>query len=495
MFKRFFDHLKLLTSGLDLLILALTSYLIASNTHLESSFTLTLAIVILVGMILRITVTFRLIRTLTWQACHDPVTKLPNRHLFHLHLTRQLKSPPAHQVAVFLLNIDRFKLFVGSLGYLLCDQLLCAVAKRLTEKLIHNRLNAELYRFEADTFALIAPTDPDAEYLAQVLIGALHLPIYVNHREFCVSISVGFSLFPDDGKDLDTLLHAADLALQQAKKRGGNTFCRYQVKFEPRHQPLSLEGYLRHALEYQELELYYQPQVRLIDGTLLGAEVILRWHHPHYRLLSPQEFIPLAEETGLIGPISMWLLRQAMDQLQRWQQAGFTLRLAVNLSAYQFHQQNLPALVEQLLGDYPLPPKLLELEITESSAMLDIDHTVHVLRQLKALGVGLALDDFGTGFSSLSYLKDFPIDTLKIDQSFIQPLEQDPGSAAIVQGIISLGHSMHLKILAEGIETQGQLALLRRFGCDEGQGYLFGKPMPAASFERLLNQNQIAMKL
>ncbi len=197
----------------------------------------------------------------------------------------------------------------------------------------------------------------------------------------------------------------------------------------------------------------------------------------------------------MIGPISMWLLHQAMDQLQRWQQAGFTLRLAVNLSAYQFHQQNLPALVEQLLGDYPLSPKLLELEITESSAMLDIDHTVHVLQQLKALGVGLALDDFGTGFSSLSYLKDFPIDTLKIDQSFIQPLEQDPGSAAIVQGIISLGHSMHLKILAEGIETQGQLALLRRFGCDEGQGYLFGKPMPAASFERLLNQNQIAMKL
>lgn len=502
MSKRFPYHsLKLLTTGLDLLILALAIYLVASNVRPDAYPVLTTALMILLGIALRIALTFLRMRTLTWQTCHDEVTGLPNRHLFHAHLTRQLQSSPSLEVAVFLLNIDRFKLFIGSLGYLLCDHLLCAVARQLTKELTHSGLDAQLYRFEADTFALLAPANPSqspkgcsAELLAKVLIGALHRPIYVDHREFCVSVSVGFSLYPDDGKDPGTLLRAADLALQQAKKRGGNTYCRYHIKFEPRHHPLILEGYLRHALEYKELELYYQPQVRLQDGMLCGAEVTLRWHHPHYRLLSPQEFIPLAEEAGLIGPISMWLLRQAMRRLQRWQKTPFPLRLAVNVSAYQFHQQNLPALIEQLLREYPILPKQLALEITESSAMLDIDHAVYVLQQLKTLGVELALDDFGTGFSSLSHLKRFPIDTLKIDQSFIQPMEQDPGSAAIVEGIIRLGHSMHLKILAEGIESPGQLALLRRFGCDEGQGYLFGKPMPAARFERILSQSPIAMK-
>ncbi len=500
MSKRFPYRLKLVTTGLDLLLLALAIYLVASNLRPDAYLVLATALMILLGIAIRIALTLLLMRTLTWQACHDEVTGLPNRHLFHAHLTRQLQSAPSLEVAVFLLNLDRFKLFIGSLGYLLCDQLLRAVAERLTEELTHSGLSAQLYRFEADTFALLAPANPSqgakgcsAQLLAKVLIGALHRPIYVDHREFCVSISVGFSLYPDDGKDPGTLLHAADLALQQAKHRGGNTSFRYHAKLEPRHHPLILEGYLRHALKYKELELYYQPQVKLKDGKLCGAEATLRWHHPQYRLLPPQEFIPLAEETGLIGPISVWLLRQAMCQLQRWQ-GSFPLRLAVNVSAYQFHQQNLPVLIGQLLCEYPILPEQLELEITESSAMLDIDHTVYVLQQLKTLGVGLALDDFGTGFASLSHLKRFPIDTLKIDQSFIQPMERDPGSAAIVEGIIRLGQSMHLKLLAEGIETPGQLALLRRFGCDEGQGYLFGKPMPASRFEQILSRGRIAME-
>lgn len=483
--------LTLLSAALDLLILALTISLIISNLRPGGYSVLVLALILLLGIALRTVLNFLLMRTLTWQACHDEATGLPNRHLFHAHLHKHLQRFP--EVAVFLLNIDRFKLFIGSLGYLLCDQLLRAVAGRLREELSCRGLNAQLYRFEADTFALLAP-DGSAELLAQGLISALHRPLYVDHREFCVSLSVGYSLYPDDGTDPEALLHAADLALQQAKKRGGNTFCRYQAKFEPRHHPLVLEGYLRHALEYQELEPYYQPQVQLKDGTLCGAEVTLRWHHPHYSLLPPQEFIPLAEETGIIGPISAWLMRQAMHQLQAWQHAGFALRLAINVSAYQFHQQNLPVLIEQLLQEYPILPEQLELEITESSAMLDIEHTVHVLQQLKNLRVKLALDDFGTGFASLSHLKRFPLDTLKIDQSFIQPLEHDPGSAAIVEGIIGLGHSLRLKILAEGIETQGQLTLLRRFGCDEGQGYLFGKPMPASEFERLLARSQVALK-
>ncbi|HEB77954.1 MAG TPA: bifunctional diguanylate cyclase/phosphodiesterase, partial [Methylothermaceae bacterium] len=411
-------------------------------------------------------------------------------HMLHRQLQHMLRTCPSGPVALFLVNIDRFRLFIGSLGYLFCDQLLSEVAQRLRQQMEAKAIEGRLYHFEADTFALVVKGDIPYEQIAQMLLAAFHQPIYLNHREFCVSVSIGLSVFPRDGQNLTQLMRAADLALQQAKQQGGNGWCRYHPELEPPiSQPLALEGYLRHAIEHNELALYYQPQVRLADGRLCGAEITLRWHHPEHRLIPPEDFIPLAEEAGLIGPITEWLLKKALMQLQHWQQQGRSqLRLAVNISAYQFHQQHLPQLLQQLLHDHPVDPGLLELELTESAAMLDIDHTAQVLRELRTLGIKLALDDFGTGFSSLSYLRRFPLDTLKIDRSFVQPIPRDQGSNAIVRGIIQLGHSLHLSILAEGIETPQQLELLRRFGCDEGQGYLFGRPMPLPQFEALLDR-------
>ncbi len=480
--------LALLMAALDgLIVLALLAPLITDGL---SAFLKTTLAGLLIATLARSGLTLVIIRSLDWQAGHDPITRLPNRHRLHRRLQQVLKTHPAEPVALFLINVDRFRLFIASLGYLCCDQLLLEVARRLQRRLEAGGIPGQLYHFEADTFALLIPGVESGERIARLLLEAFHRPLYLNRREFCVSVSIGLGVHPRDSHDVMQLMRAADLALQEAKRRGGNRWCRYRPEFEPAiPQPLALEGYLRHAIEHDELELYFQPQVRLSDGHLCGAEITLRWHHPKHNLLPPQDFIPLAEEAGLIGPITEWLLKQALRQLQRWQKAGYPrLRLAVNISAYQFHQQQLPQLLQQLLQEYPVDPDLLELELTESAAMLDIDHTVQVLRRLRALGIRLALDDFGTGFSSLSHLRRFPLDTLKIDRSFVQPMVQDPDSHAIIQGIVQLGHSLHLSTLAEGIETHRQLELLRRFGCDEGQGYLFGRPMPLSRFEALVDR-------
>lgn len=480
--------LGLLMAALDVfIVLALLVPLIADGLPGVLGNALASAII---ATLARSSLTLMTIHSLEWQACHNPITRLPNRQLLHRQLQQLLKTQPSGPLALFLINIDRFRLFIGSLGYLFCDQLLLEVARRLQRQLEAKAIKGQLYHFEADTFALLVTGDRPLDRIAQIVLEAFHQPVYLNHREFCVSVSIGVGVYPRDGHNLIQLMRAADLALQQAKQQGGNRWCRYRPEFEPAiPQPLALEGYLRHAIEHNELELYYQPQVRLIDGRLCGAEITLRWHHPKYRLIPPQDFIPLAEEAGLIGPITEWLLTRALMQLQNWQRSGRPrLRLAVNISAYQFHQQHLPQLLQQLLHSYPVEPDLLELELTESAAMLDIDHTTQVLQQLRALGIKLALDDFGTGFSSLSYLRRFPLDTLKIDRTFVQPMPRDRGSNAIVQGIVQLGHSLHLSTLAEGIETRQQLELLRRFGCDEGQGYLFGKPMPLSQFETLIDR-------
>ncbi len=440
----------------------------------------------------------RIENELAWHAYHDVITELPNRYRFQQDLEEALrKNQPCPQTAVFLLNIDRFRFFIGSLGYWLCDRLLHAVSQRLKETIEQSLLTGQitLYRFEADTFALLLENyrDPDLpQKVAQELIDSLHKPIYIDHREFCVTISCGISVFPKDGEDFSSLLHAADLALQHAKKRGGGVWQLHTADMDERtRHRLKLEGYLRHAIEHDELELYYQPQVSIKNGTLTGAEITLRWRHPEHELLKPQDFIPLAEETGLIAPISEWILRHALMQHRHWQTQGLpAIRLAVNISAQQFHQQDLPQLIQRLLQESQVDTRYLELEITESAAMFDINHTVIVMHQLKQLGVQLALDDFGTGFSSLAYLRRFPLDTLKIDQSFVHPMDKEEDAAAIIKGIISLGHSLRLKVLAEGIETPAQLRFLREFGCDEGQGFLFSKPVPGKTFETFLGRGK-----
>ncbi len=490
--KNPYHALATLTAMLDIAIIVPLTIVVydAKNHEIPSPLATILLAVLLITALLRSLSTFSLIRLLKWQANHDPVTKLPNQQLFQQKLSHSMATGASPSIALYLINIDRFKLFIGSLGYLTCNKLIAAVAQRLASKLKNNS-DLQLYRFEADTFALVAFNPDKPRQIATSVLEALHHPVYIDHREFRVTVSVGFSLHPQDGWNTKRLLHAADLALQQAKKRGGNAWCRYRPEFEyPTPQPLALEGYLRHAIDHDELELYFQPQVRLDDGGLCGAEIILRWHHPEYQLLNPQDFIPMAEETGLIGPITEWIMQKACQQLITWRRASFEpIRLAVNISAQQFHQQKLPELLERMLQIYPVAPHWLELEITESVAMLDIEHTTRTLARLKRIGVLLALDDFGTGFSSLSYLRRFPIDTLKLDRSFITPIENDPKSAAIACGVVTLGHNLQLKTLAEGIETRGQWALLKACGCDEGQGFLFGKPMPAKSFETLLHQS------
>lgn len=480
-----------LTAMLDIIIAVSLLALLtgAIRNELPGTLSAILALLLVVAL-LRSTLTFVLIRVLKWQACHDPVTRLPNQQAFLEDLSTLLANPKIASAAVYLINIDRFKLFIGSLGYLTCNRLLAAVATRLCSALDHSLTRGRLYRFEADTFAVLVHSRVNPEQLAHQLLETLHQPVYVNHREFCVTVSVGFSLYPQDGRESTALLHAADLALQEAKQKGGNSASPYSHDLEhPISQPLTLEGYLRHAIDFDELELYFQPQVALDNGRLCGAEITLRWHHPDDQLLQPQDFIPLAEEAGLIGPITEWIMEQTCRQLLAWHQDSIDpIRLAVNISAQQFHQQQLPQLLQRLLKKFAIDPEWLELEITESVAMLDVDHSAKILKRLKSLGLHLALDDFGTGYSSFSYLRLFPLDTLKLDRSFITPIERDLQSAAIVRGIISLGHSLDLKILAEGIETKGQLEFLARNGCDEGQGFLFGKPMPAATFQTLLKK-------
>ncbi len=467
-----------LATGLDVIVTA--ALLMLAALSWRQGATLFAPLLALVGLasLSRSALTLLTLRKLDWQAHHDPVTGLPNRRLFYLQ-TAQAHCP----LAILLIQIDRFRLFLTHLGHSACDRLLQAVARRLQEALPAR--DACLYQLETDTFALVLHGRQPAPQVARRLLEALRRPVYVDHREFWVSASIGISVCPEDAEHLTGLMRAAELALIQAQRHGGDSCCRYRPQLEPSlGQPLMLEGYLRHAIEREELELYFQPQVRLEDGRICGAEITLRWHHPRYRLLTPDRFIPLAEETGLIGPITQWLLEQALCQLERWQENEFAgLRLAINISAYQFHQQRLPERLQAALRRHPVDPARLELEITETAAMIDIDHTILILRQLKALDIRLALDDFGTGYSSLNHLRRFPLDTLKLDQSFVRPIPRDAGSEAIARGIVQLGHSLQLTTLAEGIETQVQWERLRRFGCDEGQGYLFGRPMPLVQFE------------
>ncbi|BCX88150.1 hypothetical protein MIN45_P0518 [Methylomarinovum tepidoasis] len=483
-------RLARLATALDIAIIGLLSVLAPLLWRQTGPLSTVLFTLLCLASLARAMLTHLTLRRLEWQAHHDPVTGLPNRRLFY-HRTGPLRQ--GRQAAILLLQIDRFRLFLSNLGHSACDRLLRAVANRLAA--VVPEKDARLYQLETDTFALVLHEGATTQ-TARRLIEALHRPVHVDHREFWVSVSIGISRYPADGQTLPALIRAAELALRQAQRRGGGTCCRYHPQLEPTlGQPLALEGYLRHAIEYGELELYFQPQVRLDDGGLLGAEITLRWHHPQHGLLPPERFIPLAEETGLIGPITQWLLEQALCQLERWRENEFAhLRLAINISAYQFHQQRLPELLQAALKRHPVDPGKLELEITETAAMFDVEHATRILRQLKDLGIRLALDDFGTGYSSLNHLRRFPLDTLKIDQSFVRPMSADAGSKAIVHGIIQLGHSLGLTTLAEGIETRSQWESLRRSGCDEGQGYLFGRPMPLAQFETRHRQARNTVK-
>ncbi|HKU75957.1 MAG TPA: EAL domain-containing protein [Pyrinomonadaceae bacterium] len=423
-------------------------------------------------------------------AYHDALTDLPNQVLFKDRLKQAIAlSRRSDQMqAVLLLNLDRFKTINDSLGYTAGDRLLQSVAQRLSSCV---RESDTVARFGGDEFAVLLtqiPRAQDAANVASAIKSALDQAFLFEDQEIFVSSSIGISLYPHDGRDTGGLLKNAGAALDRAKSLGGNVYQFYTAGGTTRAlKQLVLESNLRPGLERAEFMVQYQPQVDIRGFHLVGMEALVRWQHPSLGLLYPKEFVPLAEESGLIIALGEWVLRTACAQNKAWQDAGLTpLTLSVNFSARQFQQQTFIADVAHILKETNLDPRWLELELTESSIMKDPESAIEKLHELKLMGIKVAVDDFGTGYSSLNYLKRFPIDTLKIDRTFVSDVCKDPHDTAIVRAIINLGHALDLTVIAEGVETKEQLQYLSALECDVVQGFLFSKALPAAAFEELL---------
>jgi diguanylate cyclase (GGDEF)-like protein/PAS domain S-box-containing protein len=427
---------------------------------------------------------------LNFLANYDPLTRLPNRSLLCDRLQHAMARArrSGSSVALLLFDLDRFKTINDTLGHEVGDRLLREVACRLQGFV---REVDTLARFGGDEFAIILEEVSDlqkAVQVAQKVLTELSRAMFLDQFQLYVTASIGVSIFPDDGTEVETLLQHAEVAMYRAKEAGRNGYQFYRPEMNARtRERLLLENGLRQAVEKQQLVLYYQPKVDLSSGQLTGVEALLRWRHPDLGMVSPADFIPLAEETGLIVPIGEWVLRTACEQAQVWTQSGLPpLRVAVNISGRQFRQTDFVDMVEGVLAQTGLDPRWLELEITESVVMENVEETILTLNALKARGLHLAIDDFGTGYSSLSYLKRFPITSLKIDRSFINEVGTDANDAAIASSVIALAQAMSLEVVAEGIETDEQLRFLVARGCTEGQGYLFSRPVPPAELELFL---------
>ena len=429
-------------------------------------------------------------------AYHDALTDLPNQVLFKDRLKQAIAlSRRSDQMqAVLLLNLDRFKTINDSLGYTAGDRLLQSVAQRLSSCV---RESDTVARFGGDEFAVLLtqiPRAQDAANVASAIKSALDQAFLFEEQEIFVSSSIGISLYPHDGRDTGALLKNAGAALDRSKSLGGNVYQFYTAGGTTRAlKQLVLENNLRPGLERAEFVVQYQPQVDIHGFHLVGMEALVRWQHPSLGLLYPNEFVPLAEESGLIISLGDWVLRTACAQNKAWQDAGLApLRLSVNFSARQFQQPTFITDVAHILKETNLDPRWLELELTESSIMKDPEAAIEKLHELKMMGIKVAVDDFGTGYSSLNYLKRFPIDTLKIDKTFVSDVCKDPHDTAIVRAIINLGHALDLTVIAEGVETKEQLQYLSALECDVVQGFLFSKALPATVFEELLiEQRQV----
>ena len=425
---------------------------------------------------------------------YDTVTHLPNRYAFNQRFQSLLDEAKATQsrLALLVLDLDDFKLINDTLGHHVGDSLLRVVAQRLMSVVRHEDV---IYRVGGDEFAMILSHAEDVErveVIAQKFIHALAEPLVVDERNFYIGVSIGASIFPDDGNDVAHLLRDADAAMYHAKSRGKNNFQMFSEEMHHKSSTrLNLESELRIAMEQQQFELHYQPQVDLISRKLVGAEALIRWRHPTRGLLYPNDFIPIAEETGLIGSIGNWVLRTACQQAKSWQEQRFRpIRVSVNLSGRQFREDTLVESITTILHETEMDPDMLELEITESVLMDNAETTVARLRELRAMGMHLAIDDFGTGYSSMAYLKRFPVERLKIDRSFIRDIPQDSDDVAITVATIQMAHSLKLEVVAEGIETLAQTEFLCDQRCDVGQGFLFSQSLDQQQMTDLLRSGK-----
>ncbi len=435
--------------------------------------------------------------TINFQAYHDLLTKLPNRALLRDRLSLAISQAKREneKLAVMFLDLDRFKNINDSLGHMIGDELLQQVSIRLKECI---RAADTLARFGGDEFTLMLPKlhngREDASKLAQKITDTLKQPFNVDGHELYVSASIGIALFPNDGLNIDSLIKHADVAMYHVKGQGKNGYQFYSNEMNvPYLEKLSLDTGIHRALDNNEFSLVYQPQVNLRTGEIVGVEALLRWEHPEHGSISPSEFIPFAEESGLITDIGYWVIKTACSELSRWRTAGLPeIRMSINISARQLTEENIVKNVIDIMKDYDVPGRCIELEITENAIMDDMDSAIRKLQELSGYGITVAIDDFGTGYSSLSYLHKLPIQTLKIDRTFLKESRINKGDNTIINTIVAMAKGLNLNVIAEGVESQTQLEYLREIDCSEAQGFLFGKPLPSDVISQLLIQEPYA---
>ncbi len=425
---------------------------------------------------------------------YDSLTNLPNRSFLRERLSQVLEKQTGLPgvIPVFTLSLDKINRINSTLGHDIGDSVLCRIAHQLTNCLANINIVA---RLEAAEFALIIESVPEKQDVVNIAQSILEIVAQVIILEICevyVTASIGISLYPGDGIDADEMLKNAYTAMYYAQEKGGNNYQLYAANTANYSiNKLSQESFFRNALKRSEFEVYYEPKVEIKTGKIVGAEALVRWNHPEMGRVSPGEFIPMAEEMGLISPLGEWVLETACRQTKAWQAEGLGLiRIAVNVSARQFEQKNIIERVCEILAETGLDPKYLELELTESLVLQDEAAVFQAFSVWKNMGIRVAIDDFGTGYASLSYSKRFPFDVLKIDKSFIHNIADDRQNAAITVAIIQMAHSMNMTVVAEGVEDERELAFLCEHGCDEIQGYFFSKALPRADFEELLKSGK-----